>query len=248
MQPRFVVPAIGILGFALIGTGVAHAGTVAGSATLVSDYVFRGVSQTNQDPAVQAGIEWAADSGFYVGSWGSNISWLSDLSTDDFDISSSVELDFYAGYRGQFSDAVKFDASVLYYWYPGDFPSDFNSADTVELAFGITWSLLTAKVYYAPTDLFGYADSDGSVYVDLALNWEFVPTWTLNAHVGRQWIENNGDYDYTDWKLGVTKGFANGFSVALAYVDTNADEDLYTNPRGNFIADATAVLTLGKAW
>ena len=91
MKPRYLVPAVCSAVLALTGTGVAHAGTVAGSATLVSDYVFRGVSQTNQDPAVQAGVEWAADNGFYVGTWGSNISWLSDLSADDFEISSSVE-------------------------------------------------------------------------------------------------------------------------------------------------------------
>src|SRR5262245_11531050 len=105
---------------------VAHAGTT-GSVALTSDYIFRGISQNNQEPALQAGLEYAADSGFYVGTWGSNVSWLSDTPVPDDDISNSVELDFYGGYRGKFTESVGYDVGALYYWYPGDYPSGFNS-------------------------------------------------------------------------------------------------------------------------
>ena len=87
---------------------------VSGSVALTSDYIFRGISQNNQEPALQAGVEYAADSGFYVGSWGSNVSWLSDTPVVDNDISNSVELDFYGGYRGKFNDTVGFDVGALY--------------------------------------------------------------------------------------------------------------------------------------
>ena len=106
----------------------AHAGTT-GSVALTSDYVFRGVSQTDGKPALQGGIEFASEGGFYAGAWGSNVSWLSDLSTTAAPISSSLELDVYGGYRGKFSDAVSYDVGLLYYAYPGDFPAGFNSAD-----------------------------------------------------------------------------------------------------------------------
>lgn len=237
----------------LLAAGHAHAGTT-GSIALTSDYLFRGVSQTNEEPAIQGGIEYAADSGFYIGAWGSSISWLSDLSSDEAPISSDVELDGYLGYRGKFGDSkVGYDVGALYYWYPGDYPSGFNSADTGEIYVGISAGLsdtttLAAKYSYAVTDLFGYVDSDGSGYLDLSLNWEFTPGWTLSVHGGKQWIENNEAFEYTDWKLGVTKAFDNGFSIAAAYTDTDAEEALYTNAFGNKIADGTATLTFAKAF
>ena len=227
--------------------GAAIAGA-SGSVAITSDYLFRGVSQTNGDPALQAGLEYAADNGFYAGAWGSSVSWLSDTPVPGDDISNSVELDFYGGYRGKFNDTVGFDVGALYYWYPGDYPSAFNSPDTGEIYAGITVGVFAAKYSYALTDLFGYADSDGSGYLDVAANWEFAPTWTLNAHAGKQWIGNNEAFEYADWKLGVTKTFEGGFGVALAYSDTDADQALYTNAHGNFLGDDTVVLTVTKTF
>lgn len=235
-----------VLGLAAVSGSASAA--ISGTAALTSDYVFRGVSQTHGDPAIQAGFEAATDTGWYGGVWGSSISWLSDLSADGALISSSVELDGYGGYRGKFSDAVSYDVGAIYYLYPGDFPSGFNEADTAELYFGIGWNILAAKYSYAVTDLFGYADSDGSTYLELNLNWPFADSWTLNAHAGRQWIENNEHFEYNDWKLGATWALANGFSLAAAYTDTDADEALYTNPHGTYLGDSTAVITLTKAF
>ena len=236
----------------LLGIADAQAGT-SGNVSLTSDYVFRGVSQTNQEPALQGGVEYAADSGFYIGSWGSSISWLSDLSTSAAPISSNLELDLYGGYRGKFSDAVSYDVGALYYWYPGDYPAGFNSADTLEVYAGITVAAsdklsLGAKYSYATTDLFGYVDSDGSGYLDLSANFAVGKGWTIGAHAGKQWIEGNEAFEYTDWKLGVTKAFDNGFSVGLAWTGTDADDALYTNPFGNKVADDTVALTLTKAF
>ena len=230
----------------------AHAGTT-GSVALTSDYVFRGVSQTDGKPALQGGVEFASDGGFYAGAWGSNVSWLSDLSTTAAPISSSLELDVYGGYRGKLSDAVSYDVGLLYYAYPGDFPAGFNSADTLEVYAGITVAAsekvsLGAKYSISTTDLFGYADSDGSGYLDLTANFAVAEGWTIGAHAGRQWIEGNDAFEYTDWKLGVTKAFDNGFSVGLAYTGTDADDALYTNPFGNKIADDTVALTITKAF
>lgn len=232
---------------ALVGGGAAHAG-VTGSVALTSDYIFRGVSQTNQNPALQGGIEYAADNGLYIGAWGSNVSWLHDTVVIGDSISNSLELDAYAGYRGKFNDTFGYDVGVLTYWYPGDYPSGFNKADTTEIYVGVTAGLFALKYSYALTDLFGYADSDGSSYLDASVNWEFQPTWTLNLHAGKQWIENNEDFEYTDWKVGVTKTFEGGYSIAFAYTDTDAETALYTNSHNNKIADDAFVLTLAKAF
>jgi len=231
----------------LLATAGEAAATVSGTAAVTSDYVFRGVSQGNRDPAFQAGFEWA-QAGFYAGTWGSSISWLSDLSTDAAKIASSLEFDVYAGYRGMLGDDVAFDVGTIYYWYPGEYPSGFNDADTAELYGALSFGVFTAKYSYAVTDFIGYADSDGSGYLDLAANVPFAETWTLNLHAGKQWIESNEDFECLDWKVGVTKAFDHGFSLAAAWVDTDADDALYTNPHGTRIADAAATLTLTKAF
>lgn len=232
--------------------GPAAAGA-SGSAALTSDYLFRGISQTNGDPALQAGIEYAADNGFYAGAWGSNASWLSDLSSDAAPISSSLEFDVYAGYRGAIGEAATFDLAATWYAYPGDFPASFNRADTGELSAAIGFkpsagTSLGAKYAHAVTDLFGYPDSDGSGYLELNAGWEFHPGWTVAAQAGHQRIRHNGAYDYTQWRVGLARAFANGFSVAAAWSDTDAERALYTNPQGHHLGDATLVLTLAKAF
>ena len=242
MSSRFAVRAL-VLALAFAAAGSAHA-AVSSNVALVSDYTFRGTTQTNREPAIQGGFDVTAESGVYFGTWGSSISWLSDLGG----ISSNVEIDAYGGYRGSFSDTVAYDIGAIYYWYPGDFPAGFNSADTAEVYFGVTAGIFGAKYSYSVTDLFGYADSDGSGYLDLYANWGFADTWTLNLHGGKQWIENNEDFEYTDWKVGVTKTFSNGFSIAAAYIDTNAEEALYTNTYGEYVGDSTAVLTLSRSF
>src|SRR5690606_26384764 len=148
----------------LLCTSLALAGQasaeVTGEVTVVSDYLFRGVTQTDEKPALQAGLTWEHESGFYVGTWGSSISWLAD---SDPDVSSQVELDVFVGYAGAFGDSgVGYDVGANYYWYPGSYPPGFNSPDTTELYFGLSWNVLSAKYSYAITDLFGIPDSDGS--------------------------------------------------------------------------------------
>lgn len=242
MSSRFAGRALCALAL-FTAAGLADA-AVSSNVALTSDYVFRGASQTNREPAIQGGFDVTTEGGFYFGTWGSSISWLSDLG----DISSNVEIDGYAGYRGSFSDTVSYDVGAIYYWYPGSFPSGFNSADTTEVYFGITAGIFGLKYSYAVSDLFGYVDSDGSGYLDGSVNWGFADTWTLNLHAGKQWIENNEDFEYVDWKIGATKAFANGFSISAAYVDTDVDTALYTNPFGEVTADETVVLTLSRSF
>ncbi len=199
--------------------GAAHA-DVSGSLTLTSDYLFRGISQTDGEPALQGGIEWTHDSGVYAGTWGSSISWLSDA---DPDVSSQLELDGYIGIRGDVGDSgVGWDVGAVRYWYPGRYPAGFAKADTTELYAGVRWHILSARYSYAVTDLFGMPDSDGSRNLDLGVGWEFAPGWTLDGAVGKQWVAGSaGTASYAFWSAGVGKAFDNGVDIALNVHDND---------------------------
>lgn len=236
-----------VLASTVFAAGRAAAAT-SGTLALTSDYLFRGISQTNQEPALQGGIEYAHDGGFYVGAWGSNVSWLSDYSSAATPISSSIELDVYAGWRGNLGESLKLDAGVYSYYYPGDYPHGFVRPYTTEVYVGLSLGPAALKYYHSASNLFGFADSDGSGYLDASVNYEFSPGWLLNAHAGRQRVKGNSAASYTDWKLGLTRNFAQGWSLALAYADTDAERAVYTNAYGNFLGRSTGTLTLTKAF
>lgn len=219
----------------IAAAGAAHAGDGPFTANvgLVSDYAYRGWSQTDERPALQGGFDYAHDSGLYAGVWGSNVSWLSDASPN---VSNSLELDLYGGYKGTIG-AIGYDVGLLQYYYPGSYPKGFNSPNTLEGYVGLSWEFLSFKYSYAFTDLFGYDKSDGSQYYDLGAAVDVGGGFTLAAHVGYSDIK--GQDDYTDWKLGVTKEFG-GFNFGLHYVDTdvnNAD-----------LADERVILSIAKSF
>jgi len=219
--------------------------TVSANLSVVSDYRFRGLMQTNGKPALQGGFDIGHSSGFYVGNWNSSISWLSD---SDPDISSNVEMDFYAGYSHAFANDVTLDVGVLHYYYPGRYPGGFNDPDTTEAYLGLGYGPVAFKYSHALTDLFGAENSRHSQYFEAGLA---VPTgvWglDLNAHVGYQKIRNMDDGSYTDWSIGLSRQF-DRFTVSLTYVDSNADRDLYTNGHGKYTGRAAAVLGLSAAF
>src|SRR5436190_22836171 len=96
--------------------------TFTGNVGLFSQYVFRGISQTNEKPAVQGGFDLGHKSGFYAGTWASNISWISDGTSGNppgSTASASLEWDFYGGYKGSLPADFGYDLGALYYYYPG---------------------------------------------------------------------------------------------------------------------------------
>jgi uncharacterized protein (TIGR02001 family) len=93
--------------------------TLTGNVGLYSQYIFRGLTQTNREPAIQGGFDYAHSSGFYAGTWASNVSWLRDSAA--YMAGGSGEFDFYGGYKGAFGKSdFTYDLGALYYWYPGD--------------------------------------------------------------------------------------------------------------------------------
>ncbi len=200
---------------------------------VVSDYLFRGVSQTHGDPALQGGVDYAFSNGFYVGAWGSTISWVKDAYGKG-----STEIDLYGGYRGNFAGDWTYDVGYIAYNYPnkGAAISTVNAnPNTQEVYAAIGYKWLTAKYSHATSSHFigwlGGADKTGktrgSGYFELNAAYDLGDGWGISGHVGHQKVKNyvavapNEKADYTDWNIGVTKDVGFGV-VGLAYSDTNA--------------------------
>lgn len=220
---------------------------ISANVSLVSDYQYRGISQTDARPAIQGGFDYAHSSGFYLGTWASSVSWLTDAgSGGNAGNSNSMEWDFYGGFKGDIAKTgLGYDVGVLHYYYPGSYVPAQTNPDTTELYVAGSYSFFTAKYSYSLTNLFGAADSKGSGYLDLAANFDLGQGFGLGAHVGRQTIKNGTDY--TDWKLGVTKDLA-GVTLGLAYTDTNISPDFVSVKSGKNLTDGRFILSVSKSF
>ena len=224
--------------------------TITGNVGFASEYRYRGISQTDGKPAVQGGFDYAHASGFYLGTWASNVTWLSDAGN-----SNSLEWDFYGGYKGGITDDLTYDVGGLYYYYPGRYASGVTKPDTFEVYGAVTWKFLTAKYSHALTDTFGFPDSKGSGYLDLTGTYDIGGGINLVGHVGRQTIPATtgrlkSDCSYTDYKLGVTTDQV-GFTWGLAYIGTNAKGDAgqcYINVHNKDLGKGNVVLTVTKTF
>ncbi|MFO0146608.1 MAG: TorF family putative porin [Betaproteobacteria bacterium] len=229
--------------------------TLTANVTLASEYLYRGIAQTAGRPAIQGGFDFAHKSGFYLGNWNSNISWLSDGNPG---MSAPIEMDFYGGWKTTVGDFA-LDFGGLYYYYPlSNDPAGFNSPDTFELYAAGTWGPATLKFSYALTDLFGLKDSDGSYYIDGTINYPIGDTgFSVLAHVGYQSVSTTGttttcgngskDYSYTDWRLGGSYGVS-GWTLGAYYSDTNATTACYTNLQGRDLGKGRFLATIGRSF
>jgi uncharacterized protein (TIGR02001 family) len=199
--------------------------TVSGGAALVSDYRFRGLSQTDKDFAIQGSITVSHSSGFYVGTWGSSI--------DDYVAGGSdQEIDLIAGFKKDFSGTT-LDVGFIYYYYPGA-EKVFSGLDTdffePYVAVSHTFGPVTGKISaaYAPKQSalsIGSGKEDGLYLAgDLSAAIPSTPI-TLFGHIGHSFNENYitfGD-KYTDWNVGasLTKG---PLTASVSYVDTDTTQ------------------------
>ena len=203
--------------------------TLSFNAGAVTDYRYRGISQTRLKPAAQGGLDFAHKSGFYLGAWASTIKWIEDSGATD----GKVELDLYGGYKGELAKDLTYDLGVLRYEYVGNTLSGstlatYANANTTEVYGALTAGVFTAKYSRSLTNLFGNVNSKGSQYLDLSANFDLGGGWTLTPHVGRQLVKNSPTYHYTDYSLTVAKDLGKGLTASLMLVDTNAQVTPYT--------------------
>lgn len=256
-------------------TAPAPTWTFPSSVGLVSDYIFRGQSQTWGKPAVQLSLEADHASGLYGGFFTSNVSehWLPGA---------SAETDLYAGYRNKIADTVGYDVGVIYYAYPGanwkdsafSGYNDSNSLNTAEAYVSLSYNWISFKTGRTLTEYFGWStnnsptgggfagDADagvtgstrGSYFYELNASYDVAEGWNLNGQLGHQVIANATGLDITYYKAGVTKSLPQGWSVGLAYYGSN-EPDAYkgflslanTTSSSNIAKDKT-VLSLSKTF
>lgn len=202
------------------------------SVTLTTDYVFRGLSQTKEDPAIQGSFDYQHPVGVYLGVWASNV--------DESVSKGNIEIDYYGGFKKELLKDFSLDLRIIYYSYPGG--GNSPEPDYIEGHVGLSY--VFAKLPTEPTIAIGYnyspntAGEDGDAHyvngiLDLALPYRF----GLGFEVGYQDVEgdkttgNNmgeggGDgYDYVHWRVSLAYEIK-GFELNLSYHDTNEQDFL----------------------
>jgi len=227
--------------------------TVTGNATLISDYRFRGFTQTNYGPAFQGGFDVAHKSGFYLGNWNSNVA-------QALYNGASLETDLYGGYKGEVMKDLGFDVGVMHYLYAKSGKDKVYSpgtkVDNTEVYGGLTYGPFSGKLFYVTGDYFKTAalagqpyKTDKSTYLDLNYSQEFSGI-TLGAHYGLLTLRNAKFYTTASddpAQLSKTVGdykVSAGMDVGGGYIGTVA---VYgTTKKAYFATDLDAVKSAGK--
>jgi len=228
--------------------------TVTGNATLISDYRFRGFTQTNYGPAFQGGFDVAHKSGFYLGNWNSNVA-------QALYNGASLETDLYGGYKGELMKDLGYDVGVIHYMYAKSGKDKVYSpgtkVDNTEVYGGLTYGPFSGKLFYVTGDYFKTAalagkpyKTDKSTYLDLNYSQEFSGI-TLGAHYGLLTLRNAKFYttagDAGPTPLSKTVGdykLSAGMDVGGGYIGTIA---VYgTTKKGYFATDLDAAKSAGK--
>lgn len=206
---------------------------------LFSQYIFRGITYTREKPAIQGGFDYVDPSGWYVGFWGSNVS---NVAINN----ASAETDPYGGYTGSIGDFT-YDIGLLQFYYAGGkYNVSGESYNTLELYAGLTYKFVNIKYSHELTDYFGFndrsvaqdfgltpnGDSKGSHYLEANLNFDLGQGFSLGLHAGRQTVKHYEQFNFTDYKIGISKDLGSGYLASMAYIDTNANKTLYTDVHG----------------
>jgi uncharacterized protein (TIGR02001 family) len=231
---------IGLLAGAatIASAGAASAeGAVSANISLASDYPFRGVSLSDNGPAIQGGFDWESDV-FYAGVWASNVV-------------EGIEIDLYGGFTPS-TGPVDWDLGVIGYFYPGA-DDDGAEFDYAELLVGASTALteqftLGGAIYWAPEN---YGDTGEATYFEI--NGEFAASDTLSfsGAYGNQTVEEPAgpgtEDDYNTWNLGGTFAL-HGFNFDLRYHDTDiqAGSNIEAYTYGPTSYDAAFVVTVGR--
>ena len=241
--------------------------TITGNAGIFSDYRFRGISQSDKDPAIQGGIDFAHKSGIYLGNWNSSVSEWTSLN------GSGIEMDLYGGFKAEVA-GLGLDIGAIYYYYPGakDTSSNINHANTREVYLGAGYGPFSVKIsrtisdrYFTigksgDTSLMGSSSSSakGTMYYDLSFSKEIADKTTLKIHAGLLDIANRKTTTSTikDFSIGISHD-VNGWIFGLTYADTSGidttdEKNFFTNTlttgRSTKLYEGAAILSLTKTF
>ncbi len=243
------------------------------NAGLVTDYRYRGISRSAHKPAFQFGEDFADKSGFYAGNWNSTISWIKDsadsASPSNQSARGPLEMDFYAGYKGSFSESMGFDVGVLDYFFPTNnlggvsnkyngVSGNFSNAATTELYGSVNFGAFEIKYFDSLSNLFGYTSSKNSMYVDLSYSFYLGDGYSSVLHYGNQRMKvsnaaqvTSGVTDYNDYSLSLNKDF-DGIVVSATAIATDWSKrgshinDVLPGSGTTNLAGGTLVLGLKK--
>lgn len=242
LAQKMVLAALAVSGAALAQTKAPEPDyTLSYNVGVVTDYRYRGISQSRLKPALQGGIDFAHKSGFYLGAWGSTIKWIKDAGASR----GAFELDLYGGYKGEIAKDLGYDIGYLRYQYVnntlGSVPG-FANANTDEIYGALTYGMFTAKYSHSLSNLFGNPDSKGSGYLDLSATVDMGNGWSVVPHIGHQKVKHISAGSYTDYSITVGKDMGSGFSLSAAVVGTDAEKSFYFTPAGKFTGRTGLVL------
>lgn len=221
MNMKLIAPGMLAAGLAVSGLAYAEPNdlglTVTGNIALTSDYRYRGLSQSDEGPAVQGGFDVGHESGLYAGIWASSVD-FGNVTEE------TMEVDYYAGFSGKIVEDVSFDVGVLYY----DYPQDGEFLDWHEFYGSISFAGFTLGAAYSPEYTLEYGDSYYA-YLDYAAGLPY--GLTLGLHIGYSDIGEDKfgekpyqDGRYVDYSISLSKEVL-GVNLGLAYVDTDLSED-----------------------
>jgi len=189
-------------------------GSFSGSFGFLTDYKFRGITQTDSEMAIQGNFDWGHEKGYYLGVWGSNVEFGAAGA-------GNTEFDFYAGVAREYW-GITFDIGGVYYTYPG--ATESAGLDYFEYVFGLSYEFplisMGATVYYSPENT---ASSDNATYVSFDAEVPLLSRLAMTGHVGHQSITDEtafGKPDYLDWSIGASYA-THGFDLSLTYIDTD---------------------------
>lgn len=202
--------AVSATGFAVAETVPSPIGEfdVSMNAALTSDYIFRGISQTQGDSAIQGGLDVAHESGLYIGTWASNVD-FGDASD------ASVEFDYYVGFGNDITENFSYDLGWIKYDYPGQSGLNFSEYYGSLTAYGV-------KVGAAYSDDFGGEESTLYSYIgyDYTLPYEIGLALQYGQYDFKDATFASGEDSYNDWSIGLTKTLI-GLDFGLTYSDTD---------------------------
>ncbi len=201
------------------------------SVALGTDYMWRGYSQTTNDPAISGSFDYAHSSGFYIGTWASNV---------EFGDNASSEIDLYAGFGGDIGESgFSYDVGALRYYYAGE------NYDWNEYHVSAGYSFFSASINYSNNV---YDSSEKGIYYTLGFDYDLPMDIALSAGVGYydydKKVYGAGNPDSaTDYHIGISKELA-GFGWDLTYIDSDSDaEKIYSDS----LTDSRLVFTISKS-